>query len=594
MRSSNSFPKQTGPRVWVCKGVPAMLMLGLAGLLGRCAFLQLSPATAGWLEQAEEQQSQIIRFSAKRGSILDRVGRILACDVRVGGVFADPEILKDWAGATQKLAGVLDVSGEELLETIEGATSKRFVWLKGEVSPEQAKLVGELGIRGISVQSYQRREYPQGHLAGALLGFTGVERTGLDGLEKLFESELSGQQGYQQRTVGPGRRALWAPAGDYRAVRDGANVVLTIDSVIQQIAEEQLVEACEKFKAKWGLAVVMDPANGEVLAMANWPGFAPAEFGKSTAEQRRNRCVTDVFEPGSTLKAFVASKALEAGLFRLEDKIFCHNGAFRIGGRTLHDHGAGYGELSFEDVVVHSSNIGMAIVGKRMGNERLWVALRDFGFGGKTGIDLAGESAGLVAKLEKWTSYSTSSVPMGHEIGVTGLQMVRAFCAIANGGVLYEPRIMREVRSDSGEVLWRNVEDNLSSRALDAGVAKIMREQVLANVVSRGTGKRAQLLGWAVFGKTGTSQVAGAGGYVPDKFVGSFIAGAPAELPRVCVLVSIGEPDRSIAYYGGTVAAPAVGAIIERTLGYLGVPNSPRAEEDAEQMVRALPLKLGE
>ena len=576
------------PRAWLCKGMPVVIMLGLAGLLGRCAFLQLSPATAGWRERARRQQRQIIRLSAKRGSILDRAGRVLACDVRARGVFADPEILAEPSRAAEKLAGILRISSEDLLAKIEQAKSRRFVWLKRDVSDEQARLVRGLGIRGIAVQSYQQRDYPQGKLAGQLLGFTGLDGNGLEGVEKQFEAELAGCQGYQRRTVGPGRRALWAPAKDYRAVRDGANLVLTIDSAIQQICEEQLKQACEKYKAKWGMAVVMDPANGEVLAMANWPSFAPAEFGNSKAELRRNRCVTDVFEPGSTFKCFVASKALEAGLFAVEEKIFCHNGVYRIGGRTLHDHGTGFGELSFEDVVVHSSNIGMAIVGLRMGNERLWRAVRDFGFGQKTQVGLSGESAGLVAKLDEWTSYSTSSVPMGQEIGVTGLQMLRAFCAIANGGLLYEPRIVREVVAENGEVLWRSVADEQPSRALEKPVAKIMRERILADVVQRGTGTRAKLFGWGVFGKTGTSQVAGEGGYLADKFVGSFLGGAPIDEPRVCAMVVIGEPQRSLGYYGGTVAAPAVGAILEQTLGYLGTPAEPRLQERDGLMVRAL------
>ena len=556
-----------------------MIILVLAGLLGRCAYLQLSPATAQWRQRAEQQQKQTIRLSAKRGSILDRAGRILACDVRARGVFADPYILADPGMATEKLAGILGISKGDLLAKIEEKRDGRFVWLKRDVSDEQAGLVGELGIRGIAVQSYQQRAYPQGKLAGQLLGFTGADRTGLEGMEKKFEVDLAGQQGYQQRTADPGRRTLWAPARDYRAVQDGANLVLTIDSAIQQISEAQLQEACEKYKAKWGVAVVMDPSNGEVLAMANWPSFAPAKFMGTGVQERRNRCVTDVFEPGSTFKCFVASKALDAELFTADEEIYCHDGNYRIGGRTLHDHHP-YGKLSFEDVVVHSSNIGMAIVGQRMGNKRLYQSLRDFGFGQKTQVGLAGESVGMVAKLDKWTSYSTSSVPMGQEIGVTAIQMVRAFCAIANGGLLYEPRVVREVVGANGEVLWRSVADKKPSRALKESAAKIMRERILTNVVQRGTGTRAKLLGWGVFGKTGTSQVAGEGGYLADKFVGSFLAGAPVGEPRVCVLVVIGEPQRSLGYYGGTVAAPAVGAILEQTLGYLGVPPEPRKEAE--------------
>jgi cell division protein FtsI/penicillin-binding protein 2 len=334
----------------------------------------------------------------------------------------------------------------------------------------------------------------------------------------------------------------------------------------------------------------MDPNTGQILAMANWPAFSPAEFRTSTLQQRRNRCLTDVYEPGSTFKPFVAAKALEANLFSLDDEIFCHNGVYRTGSRTLHDHDSGFDTLSFEDIVVKSSNIGMAIVGQRMGNKRLYNAVRSFGFGQTTQIGLAGESVGLLAPLKDWTSYSTTSIPMGHEIGVTGLQLLRAFCAFANDGLLYRPTLVREVVSPNGQVFWRQVPDEDPQRVLEPEVAQLMRRRVLANVVERGTGTRAKLSAWRVFGKTGTSQVPGDGGYIPDAFVGSFLGGAPLDNPRLCVLVSIGQPDRSLGYYGGTVAAPAVGSILQQSLAYLAVPPEPQPTALAPEMVRALSL----
>ena len=585
MRSEEAVQQHSDRRsTWFCGGILGIIVICLLGLGARCVYLQSGFGQADWQGLAERQHSQVIGLPGRRGSILDRHGRVLANSVRGRGVFADPAILADGLAVARKLGAILGVDSAEMGATIQKAKSRRFVWLARDVSQETARQVRELGIRGVGVQSYQQREYPQGELAGQLLGFVGAEGVGLEGLERQFEAELGSRDGWQRRTADPGRRPLWSAQKNYEPVQDGGHVILTIDSVIQQFAEEQLGRACEKYQAKWGSAVVMDPHTGEVLAMASWPRFAPGNFAQSQAELRRNRCVTDVFEPGSTFKPFVASKALEAGLFGLDDKIFCHNGVYRTGSRTLHDHGAGYGELSFEDVVVHSSNIGMAIIGQRLKNKRLYEGVRDFGFGEKTGIDLAGESAGLVWPLDDWTSFSTTSVPMGQELAVTPLQLLRAFCAIANGGLLRRCEIVRKVISPSGELLWQAVPENQPRRVLSVEVSRQMRERVLANVVRRGTGTRAQLAAWGVFGKTGTSQVADKekGGYLEDAFVGSFLGGAPIGRPRVCVLVSVGQPERSLGYYGGTVAAPAVAVILEKTLAYLGVEPEPMVEGEEE------------
>ena len=562
-----------------------VIVMVLIALLGRCAFVQLGPLGDQSRRQAFRQHNQIMLVPARRGSILDCTGRVLAADVRATGVFADPAILADPSSAAQQLSGILSIPAQDLLTAITQANDRRFVWLKRDLSDSTARRIGDLGIRGIALQSYQCRVYPQGSLAGQLLGFVGLDGSGLEGLECKFDRELTGTSGRRQCIADPHRRTLFSSADDSEAVRDGANVVLTIDSVIQHIVQTQLDQACTKYQAKWGLALVMDPTNGRILAMANWPEFSPADFRASTSEQRRNRCLTDVFEPGSTFKPFVAAKALEFGLFSIDEGIFCHNGVYHTGGRTLHDHGSGYGQLTFEDVVVQSSNIGMAIIGQRMTNKRLHRAVSSFGFGRQTGIDLAGESAGLLAPLDDWTSYSTTSIPMGQEISVTGLQLLRAFCVFANDGLLYRPTIIREVVSPDGQVFWRQVRQENPQRVLEPQVAQLMRRRVLANVVTRGTGKRAKIFGWQVFGKTGTSQVPGPGGYMPDAFVGSFLGGAPLDNPRLCVLVSVGQPDRSMGYYGGTVAAPAVGAIIEQSLAYLGVPAEPQPSALAPQMV---------
>ena len=563
-----------------------VFVLILIALLAHCAYLQLGPAGVECRQQALRQHSKVDHFPARRGSILDRLGRELALDVRGTGVFADPSILADPPAAAQRLADILATPAPELLDLITKAHGRSFVWLKRDISQITAQRVRDLDIRGIALQSYQHRDYPQGPLAGHLIGFAGLDGAGLEGLELKFDRELTGTAGLRHATADPRRRTLFTSAEDYQAVRHGANVVLTIDSVIQQIAETQLEKACTRYKAKWGLALVMDPNNGQILAMANWPAFSPAEFRTSTPDQRRNRCLSDIYEPGSTFKPFVAAKALELGLFSIDDEIFCHNGLYRTGRRTLHDHHPN-GDLTVEDVVVHSSNIGMAIIGQRLGNPRMHRALELLGFGQKTEIGLAGEELGLLAPLDQWTSYSTTSIPMGHEIGVTGIQLLRAFCVFANDGLLYRPTVLNRVESSDGQVFWRQLPDKNPQQVLEPQVAQLMRTRVLANVVRRGTGKAARLSAWGVFGKTGTGQVPGPGGYVPDAFVGSFLGGSPVQNPRLCVLVTVGQPDRSIGYYGGTVAAPAVGSILAQSLAYLGVAPEPAPASPAPQMVNS-------
>jgi len=309
--------------------------------------------------------------------------------------------------------------------------------------------------------------------------------------------------------------------------------------------------------------------------MANAPGFDPNHFQDYAAGSQwryGNRAITDPIEPGSTFKPYIASWALMEKVTHLGDIINCENGAWRDGKRLLHDHKP-YGDLSFEDVVAKSSNIGMAKLGKRLGNKRLRAALKAFGFGEKTGIDLAGESAGIITAPHAWTSFSTTSVPMGHEISVTPLQLARAFCAFANGGMLVQPHVLRAVLSSDGGVV-QEYHAPPPRRAIPESIATIMKNEILTGVVNHGTGSQAALTRYQVFGKTGTAQIPrlGSTGYVPDAYVGSFIGAAPREEPRLVVLVCITRPLKSIGYYGGTVAAPAARQILAESLAYLQVP----------------------
>jgi cell division protein FtsI (penicillin-binding protein 3) len=350
--------------------------------------------------------------------------------------------------------------------------------------------------------------------------------------------------------------------------------VLTIDSVIQGFLEQQVADRVQQFEAQGGVGVVMDPRTGDVLAMACYPTPGPDDRAGLAPSLRRNRVVTDMVEPGSTFKPFVACGALLTGVVSREQTIFCHNGLYVIGRRLLHD-SSPHGHMTFAEIVARSSNIGMAIIGERMGNQAIHDIVRRFGFGSKTGIDFPGESPGSVLPLSLWTGYSTCSVPMGQEIAVTPLQLIAAFSAILNDGVYLRPRMVRALLSPDGEVVQEFAGPQPVRRVLPIETARYMSREVLVSVVNDASGRRAALPNYQVLGKTGTAQVPyeGRRGYEPGAYLASFIGAAPADDPRVVVLIMIEKPNPGLGYYGSVVAAPGVREVLAATLAYLQVPT---------------------
>jgi cell division protein FtsI/penicillin-binding protein 2 len=421
-----------------------------------------------------------------------------------------------------------------------------------------------------------------GSLAVALVGFVAPDGHGVSGLEYQCESWLHGENGLKTVVRDARRKAFWLADEGYRPPRDGFHVVLTIDAAIQSAAERELEKAVKACEAESGVAIVMHPKTGAILALANFPGFDPNEYGDYGAARYRNRALTDPYEPGSTFKPFVASAALAAGAVRLGEVFDCERGQFVDGARVLHDHHP-YGLLTFEDIVIKSSNIGMAKVGKKLGNERMYQGVKAFGFGETTGVDLLGEDPGMVHPLAKWNSFTTTSVPMGHEIGVTSLQITRAFCAFANGGKLIRPYVIRAVLAADGTVVRDFSDPAPLGQALSPEAANTMKEKVLTAVVNQGTGSKAKLPRYQVFGKTGTAQIAkqGGGGYKQRDYVGSFIGGAPASDPQLVTFVAIRRPNPAKGYYGGTIAAPAVREILSYALAYLQIPPD-KSESEAD------------
>jgi cell division protein FtsI (penicillin-binding protein 3) len=587
----------------------AAFSLGFLALIGWLVAIQLRRGDA-LSRLAVRQQTRGVPIQAFRGPVLDRRGRSMATTIPAWSVYADPKLIlktrsPHWrvgpadgdptasfvandygtSPAAQRLATALGLEPETIEEAIDRNAQRRFVWLRRRVDRPTRDAVDALriptktrrGIRqrpifGMGIKADGRRRYPNGSLASHVLGTVGSELQGTRGLEFLFNERLSGTAGHRLVRVDGhrDRRPVWISPGDYHPAVDGQLLVLTLDLTIQMFVEEALQETVEHFKAKGASAVVMDPRTGDVLALANYPTFDPQRPEGAEKYDLRNRVLTDPYEPGSTFKAIIASAALDEGVVRRGEKIFCHNGTHTINGRTLRDV-TPRDWLPFELIVAKSSNIGMSIIGERMGAERLHRSMIRFGFGQPTGILLPGESGGDVKDLSDWSAWSRTSVPMGYEVLVTPLQMVTAFSAIANGGTLLKPRIIRYAYSPDRRCVADLSEPVVVRRVLRQETADYMRRKVLRRVITEGTGRKANIPWVKVFGKTGTAhKTSPRGGYDDDRIFGSFIGAAPLENPRVVVMVVVDEPDRSIGRYGGTVSAPAVRRILEKTLAYLG------------------------
>jgi len=425
----------------------------------------------------------------------------------------------------------------------------------------------------------QLRVYPNQALAAHVLGYVGMEEpevdghrlletSGKDGIEQSFNSALAGVRGWRlTETDRPGREVVPLREQDVEPC-DGLNVVLTIDSVVQHIVESALAEGMEKHSPSNISGIVVRPRTGEILALAMLPNFDPNNLDAASVDARRNRVIGDVAEPGSTFKIIVVSGALNDGLVRLSDTFDCEHGYFYFAGRPLHDHES-YGVLSVENIITHSSNIGAAKIGIKMGQNRLYDYIRNYGFGTRTGLKLLGESGGLVPKLEKWKKVSIAQIPMGQGIAVTRLQMTMAMCAIANKGVLMQPMIVDRLEDSDHKVAVKYSPQRVR-QVISAPAAELM-VQALETVVSpEGTAPKAALAHYTVAGKTGTAQKAGSHGYLPGKYFASFIGFFPANNPEVCISVMMDEPKHG--YYGGQIAAPVFKQIAESVANYLNIP----------------------
>ena len=515
---------------------------------------------------ATRQHRQRVSLPPERGPIVDRHGDVLALTVESAGVYVRPAALDAAAQPITVLARTLNLPPESIVAKLK--TSERFVWLLRSATPEQAEALATIGLHGVGSESSRRRFYPRGSLAGQVLGFAGVDSQGLEGVELGYDRDLRGAAGSLSMDRDAHGRRMWMDGASQPVPHQGARVELTLDATFQQVTEDELNAAVIARQATAGVAIVMDPSTGEILALANVPRFDPNNVGQFTADHWRNRVTSDTYEPGSTFKGILAAAAIEAGVVRPEDRFFCENGSYAVGNRVVHDHEP-YGWFSFADVIKHSSNIGAAKVAERLGAARLSAAIQAFGFGALTHVDLPGEVPGLVRPADKWARIHLVTTSFGQGISVTPLQLLRAYAAIANGGKLMRPYVVRRIVAIDGAVLQEN-QPQVVAEPISPRTAAIVTD-MLRGVVESGTGTQARIDGVSVAGKTGTAQKVDGktGRYSARARMSSFIGFLPADAPRFVILVVIDSP--RTATYGGLVAAPVFRRIAEYAVDRLGL-----------------------
>ena len=549
------------------------IILAMLVVLGRVSQLKLRPGPklAASLAPPVSNRPE----HARRGNLLDARNRIIATSTVGYRLFADPQTMAEPRAAAERLAAAIGADPARIHRKIREHADRRYVVLADLLEDWQVEAVRQARLRGVGLEPRLVRHYPHGTLAALVVGLVGFDHTGLSGSEHIFEGALAPRAGHLTYLRDARRRALWIDEADYRPARDGRDLKLSIDLVIQQIAEQRLRESVREHNAGGGRVLVLDCRSGEILAMADvlqarpgWEELARDPLRETHPALGRNRCATDPYEPGSTFKPFVWAVATE--LAKAEPQEIIPTPADRYHrttrGRRIRDTRL-HGPVSWRTVLVKSINSGMAIVAERMSHQEMRAGIGRFGFGTRTHCGVPGESAGLVTSAGAWSHYTQTSVAMGHEIAVTPLQMVRAFSAFARDGTV------AALRLTAGPSEQRQYP--LHHRICSAPIARLVRE-VLAEVVMSGTGRRARSQRYRLFGKSGTAQLPNpAGGYYEDRYVSSFIAGAPYEEPRLVVLCVIDDPDRSRGHFGGDVAGPVVRDIVDGTLAYLGV----RAEE---------------
>ena len=556
-------------RSWRFSLISVFIVLGWAALVTR--LIQLQGAQRQLMNDRVTRQSIFSEvIPARPGEILDRNGQVLAMTIPCDSLFAVPEEIEDPWNFAWQVGPILDLNTDELYHRIADNADKRFVWIQRRISDEKVSAIRSLNLpkEAWGLRREYQRQYPQGGYASHVLGIRNIDNVGQGGLEQSLHDVIRGADGNRVMTRDARGKVMEVAAERSESPKHGQTVISTIDLLTQIETERQLDLLVEEWKPVGACAIVMEPHSGEILAMASRPAFHPNSLLNVPDAAWKNLSVSAVFEPGSTFKPFIVGWAIQHDVLAADEMIDCSFGVYRMGPRVLHDHHS-YGELSVEDVLVKSSNIGMAKIGERIGLESLYEATRAFGFGRRTGVELPGELSGLLRPVSQWNVYSLGSIPMGQELAVTPLQLITAHAALANGGRLIRPRLLKRTNSAEHNAVSDHqiVEPgaDVQSVVLDADIAEWLVREPMKQVVERGTGKSARIPGMSMFGKTGTAQKLDllTGTYSDTAWVVSFVCGAPAENPEVVVLVMVDEPTAPGIHYGGTVSAPTASQILK-------------------------------
>jgi cell division protein FtsI (penicillin-binding protein 3) len=515
---------------------------------------------------AQRQHITTLPIHSERGIIYDRNGEKLAMSVQADSVFADPTRVTDPVRVSKQIASLLNLDASTVYRKL--SEPKSFCWLARKIPPQQAAQVEAAKIEGVYVIKEPKRFYPNGPLAAHLIGFTGFEAEGLEGLEKKYDGDLRGKPGkLTWARDAKGKKLFLHVEHNLSPKEESANLVLTIDSRIQYLVETHLKEAVADKGAKGGVAIVMDPKTGEILALANEKGFNPNNIKGLKSDDWRNRAVSDVFDPGSTFKPFLVAAALEEKVIKESDRFFCENGYYTVANRVIREaNRKQHGYLSVREILKYSSNIGSAKIADKLGKEKYYHYIKKFGFGEKTGIDLTGEAAGLLRPVQSWTKVDTAAIAFGQGISVTAIQLITAMSAIANDGMLMKPFIVRGL-TDKNNMPIKMFRPEPIRRVIAPQTAKRLTAMLTEVVGAKdGTGKNAHIVNVSVAGKTGTAQKFDFAHrvYSSERVRTSFIGFFPAENPQVVILVILDEPQRD--KWGGVAAAPVFKSIGEQIL----------------------------
>ncbi len=547
---------------------------------------------------AARQHNKTLVVSSRRGDIYDRNSKELAVSMEVDSVYAQSRKVSSPGAAARTLAPILSMGRAEVANKLR--SSNGFVWIKRQIDlkPEEREAVK--AIDGVGIVKESRRFYPNRQLAANIIGFTGTDADGLEGVERRYDSLLKGASRRVTGSKDARGRVLLYEDIDKTVPVEGSSIQLTIDKTLQYIAEKSLKKAVDSTRAKGGTAVIMNPFTGEILAMASLPTYDPNDIGDYKARDWRNRSITDAFEPGSIFKIFLISAALEERTVTPQDIVYCENGSYRVADRVFHD-SEKHGWLSVPQIIRYSSNIGSAKIGERLGPELLYRHLKAFGFGARTGIDLPGEARGSLRPYKSWSGVGIDTISFGQGVSASSIQLITALSSIANGGFLMKPYVVKSIIGSDGKVV-SETHPVILRKVISEKTAEEVTD-MLIDVTRRGTGVNAAIDDFEVAGKTGTAQKADLvrGGYLPGAWMASFMGFVPAREPRLAILVSVDEPQDE--YHGGSAAAPAFREIATQGLSYLGVfphnPASPPSKrvlsakanslKDAEQSLNAVP-----